>query len=169
MRGCSARTIRQGAANTEFADPGQASRWLDSEWRNIVAAVHHAADRGPRPMAWLLADALRGYLAWSRQTTEWLGIATAAVAAAEAEQDLRASAASHHNLAHVNYALNRYAAAFTHLGRGLTLCRLLNWEEGYLTILSNYGNTSFVLGRTAEAITCLSEALGLSRRLGRED
>jgi hypothetical protein len=39
-----------------FDDRAQALAWLDAERPNLVAAVQHAADHGPRPSAWLLAD-----------------------------------------------------------------------------------------------------------------
>src|SRR5262249_19709669 len=41
-----------------FGDQAQALAWLDAERPNLVAAVRHAAADGPRPAAWLLADAL---------------------------------------------------------------------------------------------------------------
>src|SRR6185503_15298793 len=44
-----------------FADHDGALAWLTGERANLVAAVHHAARHGPRPVAWLLASTLRGF------------------------------------------------------------------------------------------------------------
>src|SRR5207248_250991 len=43
------------------ADRPGALAWLESERSNLVAAGMAAADHGPRPAAWLLANALHGY------------------------------------------------------------------------------------------------------------
>jgi hypothetical protein len=67
--------------------------WLDAERANLVAAVQHAAEHGPQPAAWLLADALRGYFWLRRWTVEWAVAAGAGLAAAERADDLRAQAA----------------------------------------------------------------------------
>jgi DNA-binding SARP family transcriptional activator len=39
-----------------------AGAWIDAERANVVSAVAHAAEHGPHEAAWLLADAMRGYL-----------------------------------------------------------------------------------------------------------
>jgi hypothetical protein len=51
--------------------PGRTD-WLDTELANLVAAVRRAAEEGAQPLAWLLADALRGYFWIRRQMEEWL-------------------------------------------------------------------------------------------------
>jgi hypothetical protein len=42
---------------------------------NLLAAIQHAATKGPRSVAWLLTDTLRGCF-WLRSNDEFIGIPT---------------------------------------------------------------------------------------------
>src|SRR6266542_3866570 len=79
----------------QYAD---ALAWMDAERANLGAAVAHAAEHGPEPLAWLLADALRGYLVLRRHMVDWLAIAHAALTAATSADDQPAQATAHFSL-----------------------------------------------------------------------
>ena len=49
-------------AGSPAASDSAALAWLETERSNLVAAVRYAAEHGPRPAAWRLADSLRGVL-----------------------------------------------------------------------------------------------------------
>lgn len=53
--------------------------WFDAERANIVAAVEQA---GPDPVAWLLADMLRGHFYFQAHHVDWFAAARAGLAAA---------------------------------------------------------------------------------------
>src|SRR5262249_12887801 len=76
-----------------FTDSVTALAWLDAERENLVAAATQAAEQGPRPVAWRLADALRGYFHLRMHTVDWLAVAGAGLTAAQLDGDLAAQAA----------------------------------------------------------------------------
>jgi DNA-binding SARP family transcriptional activator/tetratricopeptide (TPR) repeat protein len=149
-----------------FADRAAAVRWLDAERPNLVAAVRQAAQRGPRPVAWLLADALRGYLWLRMDTVDWLVLAEAALAAATAAGDGSGRAAAHLSLADVHRCQGRYDRAIEHYSRAAELCERAGWSAGQAAVLGNLGNAYFWLGRLDEAAGHYRRALALARRDG---
>jgi tetratricopeptide (TPR) repeat protein/transcriptional regulator with XRE-family HTH domain len=150
----------------EFAERAGALAWLDAERANLVAAVEHAADQGPRPSAWLLADALRGYFWQSRQMVDWLAVARASLAAATAEGDRQAQAAAERTLGDACECLGDYDRAAGHYRRALPLARQAGWLEGEAVILSDIGELLAELGQLQRAADCLAQALALHRRTG---
>jgi DNA-binding SARP family transcriptional activator len=152
---------------TTFPDHTQALAWLDAERLNLVAAVQHAAEHGPRPAAWLLADALRGYF-WAHMfTVDWLTVADSGLAAARADGDLRAEAAAQLSLADAHLCQGEYHQAIEHYTTSLTLNRQSGWLDGQAAALGNLGNVCWELGRLREAADHLSEALAIAQRSGR--
>jgi len=111
---------RRGVATNGFADHAEALAWLDEEATGLVAAVKSASVAGPRPAAWLLADALRGYFEARRVPVDWLAVGQAALAAAEAERDLWALAFSQLSLADAHAYRRRYRQAITFYQRALS-------------------------------------------------
>src|SRR5690606_38025670 len=109
-----------GVATNGFADHADALAWLDEEATGLVAAVKSASVEGPRPAAWLLADALRGYFEARRVPVDWLAVGQAALAAAEAERDLWALAFSQLSLADAHAYRRRYRQAITFYQRALS-------------------------------------------------
>jgi DNA-binding SARP family transcriptional activator/tetratricopeptide (TPR) repeat protein len=149
-----------------FAGLGEASNWLDAERGNLVAAVRHAADAGPRPMAWLLADALRGYFWMCMRRVEWAAAAEAGLAAAEAAGDPRARAVSRLSLADLHFRQGRYRPAVQHYTAALLLARRAGWAEAQAAVLGNLGCVYWQSGRLAAAVTRFERGLALSRRIG---
>jgi DNA-binding SARP family transcriptional activator len=150
-----------------FDDRAQALAWLDAERPNLVAAIRHAAAHGPPAVAWLLADALRGYF-WARMCiVDWLASAQAGLAAAEAARDLRAQAAARLSLGDACWHQSRYQQATEHYRRALALARQRGWLEGQAATLGNLGVVDWELGQLDEAAEHHHQALALYRRTNR--
>ncbi|MEV0752721.1 BTAD domain-containing putative transcriptional regulator [Streptosporangium sp. NPDC050280] len=149
-------------------NPAAAMAWLSAEHHNVVAAIDHAVRHGPRPMAWLLADRLRGYHNFSRRMVDWLATGRAALAAAHAERDRRAMASAFLNLAHAYHCLARYNRSIAYLNRAVALSHETGWTQGEASALSNLSTTFMFVGLPDEATRPLSRALELHDRLGSE-
>jgi DNA-binding SARP family transcriptional activator len=152
---------------TRFEEHTQARAWLDAERPNLVSAVQHAAAHGPLPAAWLIADALRGYLVLRAYAVDWLAVAQAGLAAAEADGDLRAQAAAQLSLADVHQRQSQHQKAIEHYTRMLVLSRQTGWLDGQATALGSLGCVHWQSGRLHEAADHLTQALALSRQTGR--
>ena len=150
-----------------FSDRAQALAWLDAERPNLVAAVQHAAEQGPRPLAWLLADALHGYLWQGMYVVDWSAVAEAALAAAQAEGGPRAQSAAQLSLADLNLCLSRYRQAIEHYSRALALNQQTGWLEAQAATVSKLGVAYARSGRLAEAADHHHQALTLNQRIGR--
>jgi DNA-binding SARP family transcriptional activator/tetratricopeptide (TPR) repeat protein len=154
-----------GSGN-RFAGLGEASTWLDAERGNLVAAIRYAADAGPRPRAWLLADALRGYFWMCMRRVEWAAAAEAGLAAAEADGDPRARAVSRLSLADLQFRQGHYRPAVRHYTAALLLARQAGWPEAQAAVLGNLGCVYWQSGRLAAAASRFERGRALSRRIG---
>lgn len=146
-----------------FADNTQALAWLDAERHNLVAAVRQR----PLPVVGLLADALRGYFWLRMYTVDWLAVASAGLAAAEACADLTAQTGALLSLADVHFRQGLHQQAIKFSTRALTTARQTGWPEGEAAALNNLGNLHVGLGRLREATEYHRTALALNRRIGR--
>ena len=149
-----------------FDDHTQALAWLDAERANLVAAVQHAGAHGLQAAAWLLADSLRGYFWLRMHTVDWLTVARAGLAAAEADGDLRGQAAARLSLADLHNRQGRYQQAVEHYSRASRLARESGWPEGESTTPSNLGIVYWQSGRLREAADHLTRALEIDRETG---
>jgi len=152
-----------------FEEQREALAWLDAERGNLVAAVQDAAKHGQRPLAWLLADALRGWFWHSRHMVDWLAVANAALAAAEGEGDPQAQAAAHRNLGMALQCMGDYAQAAEHYSSALALARQAGWVEGEAASLGDFGQRCRELGQLEQAAGHLTQALALWREIGSRD
>lgn len=146
-----------------FADNTQALAWLDAERHNLVAAVRAK----PLPVVGLLADALRGYFWLRMYTVDWLAVAAAGLAAAEARDDLVTQTGALLSLADANFRLGHHKKAIDHSTRALATARRAGWAEGEAAALNNLGNLHIVSGRLREAVDYHRTALALNQRIGR--
>jgi DNA-binding SARP family transcriptional activator len=149
-----------------FTDDASASAWLDAERANLVATVRHCAAHGPRGTAWRLADALRGHLYLGRHTLDWAAVAEAGVAAADADGDDRARAATRISVALHHLTQGRHARAIEMYTEAYALARRSSWVEGESAALGNLGSVLTNLGRFTEAAEHSARALDLDRRMG---
>jgi DNA-binding SARP family transcriptional activator/tetratricopeptide (TPR) repeat protein len=156
----------RGNEDIVFAADGPALAWLESERPNLMAAVTAAAADGPQPAAWLLADALRGYFWLRRHTGDWLTVAAAGLAAAEAGQDPRAMAAGHLSLAQAERWLARYPAAISHLTQARALARQAGSRQSEAAALGTLANVYRDQGRMAESAEHHRQARDIYRQTG---
>jgi tetratricopeptide (TPR) repeat protein len=149
-----------------FHDHAAALAWLDAERANLIAAIVHTAAHGPRPVAWLLADALRPYL-WLRLRVVDLEVATdAALYAAEVSGDLSAQSITLLNLANLHHRARRYADAAQAATRALDLAARAGWMQAQAAALGVLGTVHRDAGEMDEAAVAYSRALALYRADG---
>jgi tetratricopeptide (TPR) repeat protein len=150
-----------------FADGPEALAWLDAELPNLTAATLHAADEGPRPMASLIADAMRGYFWIRRHIPEWLAVADAGLRAATHERDAAGMAANHISLGTAYRCLARYDDSVEQFERALDASRSIPWPQAEATALSQLAVSYAEVGHTLLAMDRLTDALAVNRRLDR--
>jgi tetratricopeptide (TPR) repeat protein len=141
-------------------DLAAALAWLDAERANLVAAV------GLVPGGWRLVDALRGYLSMRLPRAGWAVAAKVGLAAAVAEGATAGQAAMHLSLGHLAWCEGRYTDSAHHHRTAGTLAGESHWPEGESTALSGCGRAEIGLGRMADALTTLTEALAIDRAVG---
>ncbi|QSB14479.1 tetratricopeptide repeat protein [Natronosporangium hydrolyticum] len=149
-----------------FTDVPAAMAWLDAERANLVAAVSDAAERGPAPVAWLLADRLRGYLMRRQLAVEWRVIAEAALAAARAHGDAAAQASAWHNLAKIQGRMGEYPEALSGYDTAVALAQAAGWREGEVTAHRSQAIVLSATGRPADAAASFAKVLALVRDAG---
>lgn len=149
-----------------FDDHAAAVAWLDAERPNLVAAIDHAAAYGPKSIAWLLADALRGYFWLRGHVVDWLRIGRVACAAAAVSGDLRGQAVAYISLAFAHDSQGRYGRAMDNYRTALELSTAAGWEEGRAAALGNLGLAEASAGNLRQAVDSLEVAAGIDQRLG---
>jgi DNA-binding SARP family transcriptional activator/tetratricopeptide (TPR) repeat protein len=149
-----------------FADHTAALAWLDGELANLVAAVQYTAESGPRSVAWLLADTLRGYFMLRVLPVEWAVVADAARSAAEVDGEPRAQMAAELNLASRHMRQSRFDPAIDHYRRALAINERVGWPEGESAALGNLGIVYLSSGQLRSASEHFAQALAVDRRIG---
>ncbi|MEV0719429.1 BTAD domain-containing putative transcriptional regulator [Asanoa sp. NPDC050611] len=149
-----------------FAGNPAALAWLDAEHGNLLASIAHAATAGPHHAAWQLTDALRGYFWQTRNTVDWLAAVRASLAAAEAEDDLRAQAAMHSSIALARQSQGDLAGSARSSERALELHRANNHAAGEASTLITLGALYHDLGELRRAADCCVTALALHEEIG---
>jgi DNA-binding SARP family transcriptional activator/Tfp pilus assembly protein PilF len=144
-----------------FAGDAEAMAWLEAERPDLVAAVQHAAEHGPHPVAWRLADALRGYFNLRMHTVDWRVVANAGLGAAIADGQPAAQAAAHLSLATLDWGQSRCQQAIDHYVQALELAEQGGWREGHIAAFGNLGNVYFELGQLAQAAEHYTQALAI--------
>jgi DNA-binding SARP family transcriptional activator/tetratricopeptide (TPR) repeat protein len=155
-----------GAPDDDLPDEAAALAWLDLERVNLVAVVRHAAEHGPRSVAWLLADTLRGYFWLRMNTVDWSHTADRALHAAELEDDHHGRAAALLSLADIHYRHGEYPRATEQYARALAACRSAGWVDGEVAALGNLGIVHQVSGQVRDAADNYARALARSQESG---
>lgn len=150
----------------KFGDNTSALAWLDAERPNLVAAVLRATECGPRPAAWLLACALRGYLYMCWHLVDFATVSHAALAATTVDGDPRARAAAHLGMATLGYAQGETEVALDHYTGACGNARAVGWVECESAALGGLGNIYQDLGQPEEAAEWYTQALAIERRTG---
>ena len=154
-------------ADPAWTDRSQALDWLAAEHRNLVLAVEHAAEHGPGPMAYRLADALRGYFRAGWHVADFEVVSRAAASAAVAERDLPGQVVSELGLANCLRQRNQYPAAIERFRRSAALAERAGWPAAHATALTALGAMYGETGQLAQAADHFSLALESHRRSGR--
>jgi DNA-binding SARP family transcriptional activator/tetratricopeptide (TPR) repeat protein len=149
-----------------FPSAAEALTWFEIERANLVAVAQHAAEHGPRMVAWRLSDALHGFFRRRRYPADWHATAIAGLAAARVEGDERVQATMHHILAHALWSQGRFREGIEHQDQALTLSRQAGWFEGETKFLVFMGQLHKELGDVDAAIGNYEQALALSRAHG---
>jgi tetratricopeptide (TPR) repeat protein len=160
------RPDEPSAVTPEFPDAAAALSWLDSERANLVAAVVFAAEHGPHPAAWWLADALRRYFWFRESPVDRRTVAAAGLAAAEAGGDVRARAAGHVAMAEWHQIRSDYADAIGHFDDAIQLSMVDGWTQGEATAAGGLANVYWTTGQLRQAAEHAERALALCRSLG---
>jgi DNA-binding SARP family transcriptional activator len=155
-----------GPPVADFADHTEALAWLEAERPNLLAAVRHAAAHGPLPFAYRMADALHGYYWLRMYPVEWLAVAGAALAAAEADGDLPGQVVAQRALADAHMRLSRYDVATDRYTRALALAGRTGWVQAECAALNGLGSMYRRLQRLPEAVDAYQRALALNRKSG---
>jgi tetratricopeptide (TPR) repeat protein len=150
----------------DFADSAHALGWLDGERANLVALIHYAASQGPRPVASLLADALRACFCLRMFMADWLAVAHTALGAAQLEADLPGQAAAQLSLGDAYVHQGEHENATQAYSAGLALTRQAGWVEGQAAVLNNLGVLDWRAGRLHEAEEHHDQALKINRSTG---
>ncbi|QOC93194.1 ATP-binding protein [Micromonospora craniellae] len=148
-----------GVPVVSLNDHQAALGWLDHERPNLVALAKVVTDSEVRPLIWLLADTLRGYLALRQYMHDWFTIAEAGLAAACAEGSVIGQAAAHHSLAQACHSTTRYAKSISHLRQAFALSEQAGWSEGRTAALCNLGIVYSDLGELEAAVSHFTRAL----------
>jgi DNA-binding SARP family transcriptional activator len=152
-----------------WTDPAEALGWLEQERPNLVRAVQSVAAHGPRPLAYRLADALRGYFQIRRHVTDSEAVYRAGAAAAQAEHDRLGQAASMLGLADYYRQQHRYPEAIDHFVRAAALGEQAGWPAGQAAALTHLGAVYGETGRLATEVEHVTRALEIYQRTGNPD
>jgi len=140
--------------------------WLEAERFTLTAAVQLAARSDAYPLAWELADVLRGFFNLRVYRHEWFTTARAGLVAAERGRDRRAAAAMHHNLGLAHSRLGSYRQAETHFSEAIQHYERLRHPAGRAGVLVCRGGAFWQLGDLSRAADDLLEALAVAEAHG---
>jgi tetratricopeptide (TPR) repeat protein len=149
-----------------FPDAAAANRWLETERANLVATTEHFASEGPRPVAWLLADTLRGYFWLRRHGADWLTVAGAGLDAARRGDNRLGQAAAHLSLAQAHRFHTAYADAVDHFSTARALAGAAGWLAGEASALGSLGNVYRDQGLLEKSVEQHAMAREVFQRLG---
>ncbi|MFI2430744.1 AfsR/SARP family transcriptional regulator [Streptomyces sp. NPDC018693] len=158
--------VEKSDAGLAFADAGAALEWLDGERANIVAVVRHAAEHGSLGIAWTLADAIRPYMMQRAHASDWIEVASAGLAAAEADGSLTGQAAAHRSLSSAHLNQSDYEDSKRHDLRALDLYHRTGATQGQAATLNSLALTSWYTGCLQDALVYGERSVNTARRAG---
>ncbi|WP_253767888.1 AfsR/SARP family transcriptional regulator [Goodfellowiella coeruleoviolacea] len=154
------------APPVRFGSTAEALAWLDSEHENLAALLPLAAERGPHPVAWYLADAVRFLFHHRGRRVEWLDIAPDVLAAARAKGEPRVEAFMLQSIGNSALHVGRRAQAIECLTEAARVHRTSDWLEGEASTRNTLGIALRAAGRLVEAREEFARALELHRMVG---
>ena len=124
-----------------------AQSWFDAERANLLATARAAAEHGPQPVAWLLADAMRGYLFHRCEDLDWQSVAGYALDAAVQTGDGGGLAAAYLCAGARNMARGEIAEAVERLTRAGQHSIRIGWLDAVASTDGNLGTAFIQMGR----------------------
>ncbi|WP_256925262.1 BTAD domain-containing putative transcriptional regulator [Streptomyces sp. Amel2xC10] len=146
--------------------PSDRGPWLDAERGNLLAVIRHAAQHGPRPVAWYLTSTLFSHFWVHLPRKTWQTVARTALDAAVAEGDPRGRAATHSSLAAAEWDRGHVRQAMEHATQALDLSRENGWVMGEASALGLRGFARWSMAQLGGAHDDFSFGLGIFREVG---
>ena len=162
------RPLRSGPATPVpvFAEPAEASAWLEAEWASLLAVGCHAADDGWPRHAIALSVILYTCLDRAVNPAELRALYAAAHRAAEESGDQRGDAYTLNSLASVDWRLGHFRQAALECRQSLEMFREIGDRVGEARAVNNLGTMSTRLGWYPIAMDCFQQSLALCREAG---
>jgi DNA-binding SARP family transcriptional activator len=154
------------ARTLTLTDHTQALVWLDSERPNLVAAIRHAAEHGPKDFTWHVADALAGYFYGRMYRSDWVETAEIGLRTARETGEQVGEAAMLDTLAHAEFSFGNYEKARDYGLRASELYQQAENPAGEAEIHKRLGLAFWPLGQLDESLEHFTRARDLSRRTG---
>ncbi|WP_406512659.1 tetratricopeptide repeat protein [Streptomyces sp. NBC_00161] len=158
--------VEHGGRGLAFPDTQDAIAWLDAERANTVALVQRATDPESWRFAWSLADALRPYMMRRAYAADWLAVASAGLAAAEADGNPAGQAAAHRSLSSAYLNRSDYEKSTFHDDRALELYRRTGSAQGQAATHNSLSLALWYGGRLEEALVHSRRGADLCRVTG---
>jgi DNA-binding SARP family transcriptional activator/tetratricopeptide (TPR) repeat protein len=150
----------------QLIDHAAAAEWLEAELRCLTDTIRHTSANGPHETAWLLADALRGYLLLRSNWVDWLAAAGHGLSAARAAGDRRAETACQLSLGMAAHNTGDCPAAARHYRAARALARETGWQHAEAAAIGNLGSVYLQLGQLDRAARHYERAIAANRRIG---
>ncbi|MFC0429783.1 tetratricopeptide repeat protein [Kutzneria buriramensis] len=154
------------APSTVFDTERMALRWLEVERRNLVSAVHAAAELGWDQVVWELCEALWAFYLNFRPYGDWLAIHRLGIPAAQRVGHRTAEARLRIQLASALANLERHDEAIEENRRAVRLAELEHDEATKAAALSELADSAQGQGDLAGALSHLHQAKQIRERIG---
>lgn len=149
-----------------FGDRAAGLAWFESEWPNLVALCHMAADHGIPSLCWQLAFALRDFFFLTKRWGPWIETHLRAVECSRAAGARAWLAVSLNNLGVAHSDRGDLTMAVDYFKQALSLYQELDDDHGVVTAISNLAWAELYLGNHQRSMDGLRTALKYYRRLG---
>lgn len=147
---------------------------LPTEMPNLIAAASHAAQQGPYPAAWFLADYVRTCMYRHGRKLDWLRIAPTILSAAQRHQERDVQAMLHYSIGWFTFRIGQRSDwgdskppdALHHITEAIRLAGAISWRECEAAARNVLGWALTWSGHPAEAVTHTEKALVLFSEVG---
>lgn len=145
-----------------FGDRDQALNWLDVESEAALSAMRTFAHNGMSEVAWLMADAWRGYYATRTEFDAWRETATLGLDLARREGDSHAQAAMGRGLGWYFTEKGDYRAALDHYRTALVAAVDAGADEWQAAIWAGMAAAHYRDAQLAEAAEACKQAIAVT-------
>jgi tetratricopeptide (TPR) repeat protein/transcriptional regulator with XRE-family HTH domain len=151
---------------SRFADRAAAVRWLDAEYRCVVAGLRRAAELGRTELVFPLLVALPWYWDLRCHWDEWRDVNTAALDLAETVGDGLQQVIALNGLCIALRSIGDGAAAIEHGRAAVRLAREIDRPDEEAGALDRLGCALDDLGQHETAVSLFTDAIRLNEQLG---